>query len=702
MGNIHAYLDDFSKVTVYVNNAYYQGRSDVFYLYDSNNRQIKLTIESSTQLKRDICYRLSISEDLLISEDYTLYEQHGDSCVLGFRYVVKTKKFDQLYYYDKDDLGANYTKEQTEFVVWAPTARLVTLRIEKNNTRESLEMIKEDRGVFRLKVKGDYSGALYTYLINVNGGWTESIDPYGKSCNANSVKSAVVDFSLDTINKNRNYLNSFSTYTKAIIYEASIRDYTYYLSEQEHLKGKMGGLFSKLKGSHDYTVCDYLRYLGITHLQLMPVFDYKTVNELDLKVFYNWGYDPVSHMMVDGSISENPSDPMSRIKEFKTLVSNFHKAGIRVNMDVVFNHVFNVEESAFQKCVPYYYFRYQNERLSNGSYCGNDFDSMSLMARKYIVDSCVMWVKEYDVDGFRFDLMGILDIDTVKKIESTLRAIKPDIMLYGEGWNMPTALDDAIKATMFNQHQFKNIAFFNDFYRDTLKGSTSYDRLSEKGYLTGNTSMIYDMQAALCANVLPTSARCMFDSPKKSINFVACHDNHTLWDKLSHCCSEESDDQKMRRQMLINGAILVSQGVSFIHGGQEFCRSKDGVGNSYASSDEINAIEFLSISTNNEVVDYTKKMIQFRKDNPYLRFETKEEIEKHVSFYVIEDKVLVYCFKDLKQYEEVLIFFNPTNESIIYSLNSKYDLIVSEKGPIDAVEVREIILRPISMMIVRK
>ena len=434
---------------------------------------------------------------------------------------------------------------------------------------------------------------------------------------------------------------------------------------------------------------DYLVDLGATHVQLLPVNDFVTVDEENKFLFYNWGYDPAQYFVLDGSYGVTPNQPIERMNNFKQLVNQFHQHGMRVNLDVVFNHVYDTETSVFDQTVPYYYFRYtENRKLSNGTYCGNDLASEQKMLRRYFVDVLKFYVETYDVDGFRFDLMGILDIETLQEISRVLREIKPDIMLYGEGWNMPTALPDEQKGSMLNGAKIPDYAFFNDFFRDVVKGKSDEEHSHQQGFLTGDFSNIEGMKEAILginhySNITTT----------QSINYVECHDNYTLWDKIKFSC-KDSKVVRLLKHRLVLAAVIFSRGIPFIQIGQEFCRSKNGICNSYRSPDAINQVDWNRCIQYADTSRYTKELLQFRKQEPMLRSETATCTVKNVGnvlFYQIEEND-----------ELLVVVFNPTDAVVYQEYNEPMSILFNESGAIPFIAVYSIAVNPYSCVVYKR
>jgi len=706
---MEAYLDRYDLIVVYIHEQFYQGKSDTFRLRDANGNVQNLMIKSIERSSRAYSkYKLSVPQDIKIGEEYTIIIDYALQCPLRFGYVVRTKQFDDEFYYDGNDLGATYAATKTSFALWAPTATRAKVEIKQNDVEITQEMKRTDKGVYRAEVQGDFDGASYVYLVKVNGVWTEAVDPYAKSCNANKQRGFILNPKRTTMDLHNADLPRIESYTDIVVYETHVRDFTKQFPHPN--AGKFLGLTLegfKTPNGHEAGF-DYLKSLGITHLQLQPVNDYTSVDELNIDPYYNWGYDPGHYNCPEGSYAMDPNDPYSRVNELKIAISKLHKVGIRVILDVVYNHMQSQLNSDFEKIVPNYYFRLsENGRPSNGSFCGNDFDSTRLMARKFIVDSIAMWMNDYGVDGFRFDLMGILDVETMNQIRKTAKSINPNVFLHGEGWNMPTILPDELKATLSNQGKLEGIGQFNDFFREHVKGKSSEHEIMVKGFCTGDINYIHAIPACMSGCVMnkPGFVR-IFDSPEKSTNYVECHDNGTVWDKMKVCNSGEDNATRIQRQKMMLGIVLLSQGVPFIHSGQEFCRTKNGVQNSYASSDLINRIDWDRKDKYDLVVDYTKDMIQLRKRLAALRMRTQEEIEKHAQFTIIDNRLIEYTLKNVAaygEYEEIKIYVNATKDVITHSLKDMYEVLANGNGLVtETTFVDQLEISPLSITVLAK
>lgn len=692
-----AYLDDFDKVVVFMSRNSYEGTSNKFYLIDERGQIIDLQIQSIETTQNNYNkYTLSFYEPLEIGNEYYVVHQHARSTVLEYSGIVKTERFDEMFFYDGNDLGCTYDKAQTSFALWAPTASKVKIEIAKYGVVHTFEMQRSERGVFRFSILENMENATYVYFVRVNGAWQETIDPYGIACIEDSRRSAVIDPSKIRIKEYP--LPMMKHATDAIIYEASVRDFTIQNGIGVTWPGKFRGFVEENETTKKMnTGFSYLTSLGITHVQLLPVLDFGSVNELYPLLHYNWGYDPVQYRCLEGSFASDPSNPYSRIFDFVQLIEECHKHGIRVNLDVVFNHVYDKENCSFEKTVPNYYFQMnQNGDFSNGTYCGNDIDSTKKMTQKYIVDTCAWLTKTYHIDGLRFDLMGILDIDTLNKVYQTCSGINPDFMVYGEGWDMPSFLDYRQRASIRNNAQMPYIAHFSDRFRDVIKGRTDANEVSVKGYCTGAVYLIDIMKNCLCGSCNDIGVEKMFANPMNAVNYVECHDNMTSWDKVKECCKEDTREIRIRRQEMMIAAVLLGQGIPFLHSGQEFARTKHGMHNTYEESDEINKINYTRRNHYQEIVDCTKALIKIRKQHPCLRYSTAQEVEQYISFDTIDQKVLLYRARDEK--EELITIFNPTSESFLYEFPQAYQLLYQD-GEAEDILIRTVNIQPYSTLV---
>lgn len=687
-----AYLDDYNCLDVYMSKNFFEGKSRIFHMKDTKNRIIPLTIQSQCDLYNGYThYCLSLNGTLDIGEEYLVFDEHCKTCVARYSHIVKTQRFAKEFVYDKEDLGVTYTPKETTFKVWAPTAYTISVAYILDGIKHVESLKREEHGVFSLTVKKDLNGAHYSFLVRVNGEYKGVTDPYTCFSGPNSQYSVIVDPA--TLNMPEKVaLKPMQSECDAIIYEASIRDMT---SQSgigvTHPKKFVGFTEENEITRTRNTGFSYMRSLGITHVQIMPVFDFGSVDEIYPNIFYNWGYDPVQYRCLEGAYSLDPTNAKQRIEEFANLVHDCHQAGIRVNLDLVFNHVYVKENFALERLVPDYYFLMNREgEYSNGSFCGNDIDTQPYMARKYFIDTCKKIIEMFDVDGFRFDLMGILDLNLMNEISEVCKKIKPDFMIYGEGWNMPSFVAEDIRASCQNQAKMPYVGHFSDRFREVVRGSNS--ELNRKGFTSGQSDLFYQVKCCMAASCLDG----VFDSPRKVVNYVECHDNHTLWDKNRVCCHGESRELREKRQVLANAMVLLAQGIPFLHCGQEFGRTKQNLGNTYNRSDNYNRVDYQRRDRHIEIVNETKDLIEIRKKHACFRLSTKEEIEQGVQFDSIYDQVLVYeCQKDN---DHCIAFFNPTNIPYDYHVHEMVHVLF-DNGNMNALDSQDIHIAAFSVVI---
>ena len=695
-----AYLDANDMITLLVDEQANDSVSEPFFLIDRTTRELfELKVKEVARLAYDIKYRLMIFGFISFSHSYELVDSNQLTTPLLLGAITRTEWFDQRFYAPNVKLGATYEKAQTTFKVWSPIASQVTVVLYYEEKECRYKMKYTLSGVWEVTIAEDLEQVRYRYLITQSWREKEVIDPYGVASTANGTHSIIIDLAKTT--QIRPELRpKLKQATDAIIYEVSIRDFTIHKTAPVHHRGKYLGLAE----------LDYLKELGVTHIQLLPIFDFEGVDELNPEASYNWGYNPSQYNVPEGSYSTDPNDPYNRINELKTLINTLHEQGLGVIMDVVYNHVYDRLTFPFDGIVPTYFYRYGEHGVAtNGSGCGNDIASERRMVRKFILDSIEFWVKEYGIDGFRFDLMGLLDIETVNEIRKLCDAVDPTILLYGEGWNLQTALADSQRATINNAHKLRGIGHFNDTFRDIIKGST-FDYY-KKGLVLGNTDLIETAKHLLAGS----SGRAVgemfkFYDPIQSINYVECHDNHTFWDRAKISNEDEDDEVLRKRQLLATAMVIFAQGIPFLHGGQEFFRSKAGVENSYKDCDKINAIDWIEVKRFKSQIDLVKGYLQIRKSHGAFRFSTSSLVKKHLKILSYKSSIIEYSLKNVKlygSYNEIKIFFNLKENFISFPSSLKgFELIADETRsglkPLKSITDDELLLAPLSTFIVVK
>lgn len=675
-----------------------------------------------------------MKEPLSMENTYTITREGYGGATVGVGDAYSSDAFEESYYYDGDDLGAVYTKEKTAFRLWAPTASEVQLNLYQTGDGDDListdVMTKDVKGTWVLEKEGDLNGTYYTYSVTVEGVTREAVDPYARTTGVNGDRGMVLDLASTNPEGFADQKRpAFGNATDAVIYEAHVRDLTIDESSGAENKGKYLGLTETgtTNSAGLSTGLDYIKDLGVTHIQLLPVYDYATVDESKTDSSqYNWGYDPKNYNVPEGSYSTDPFNGEVRVKEFKEMVQSFHGNEIRVVMDVVYNHTYSIEDFCYQSIVPDYFFRKDGDSYSNGSGCGNETASDRAMVRKYIVDSVVYWVTEYHIDGFRFDLMGAIDMETMKAVREALDEIDPTIIIYGEGWTGgDSVLNSSERSTKNNTFRIEGVGAFSDDIRDGIKGNV-FDGL-DQGFVNGKSGM----ENAIRFGVVGATENDQVDyenyeksdnwwagSPGQSINYVSCHDNYTFWDKLSVSNPDTSVEDRTSMNKLASAIVFTSQGVSFFQAGEEILRSKPIEGeegvyseNSYNMPDYTNAIRWDTLTDNQDVRDYYKGLIAFRKEHGALRMTTTEDVQDNLKFLDVDtDNVVAYTISGQpngEKAEEIFVVYNANPEAVEISLPSdgKWNVYVNgEKAGTKVIETvsKKLSVQGISAMVLVK
>ena len=629
---------------------------------------------------------ITLADKVDLGAVYTLELAGFDS-----KLVVPTKIFDSEefvtgYTYDGDDLGAVIQGDgSTTFKVWAPTASNVVLNLftAGNGVKayQNLEMTKGEKGVWELNVPATGHGTYYTYSVTTAMGTQEAVDPYAKACGVNGDRGMVINLALtDPSNWDRDQVVTLEKYSDATIWEVHVRDFSNTMENSQY-RGKYLAFTERgLKNSAGISIgVDYLLDLGVSHLHILPMYDYASVDETNPT--FNWGYDPENSNCLEGSYSTDPYNGEVRVLEFKQMVQSLHGDGLGVIMDVVYNHTFDAN-SNLNKVVPYYYYRYDSKGANtSASGCGNDTASERYMYRKYMVDSVSYLASEYHLDGFRFDLMGLHDVETMQAIERAVHAINPNAIIYGEAWDMAGGTTDAAMMTQRNaslvvatEGAAGAVAVFNDTTRDGLKGSV-WDAVPQ-GFINGkpgaNVSAVkFGMAGAAISGAAWTVKNA------NVVNYMSCHDNMTLWDILTASCPEESVESLMARNRLGIGIILTAQGTTFWQAGEEMLRTKpDGKGgydhNSYKSSDAVNNIDWSVLDGESRqymTMLYYKGLIEMRKTFDIFTDTTTTVITSDLG-----GGAIAVSIDDHKGGYAVIII-NPGNTELKYTLNGEWNLV---------------------------
>lgn len=615
--------------------------------------------------------------------------------------------YDKYPSYYGSDLELVYTPEQSVFTLWAPSADRVRLNLyasgEGGDPEEQVEIEKAGYGTWRIHIDRDLKGSFYTFQIEKNGKWlNETPGIWAKAVGINGNRAAVIDWNeTNPEGWESDRSPELKMYSDIILYELHHRDFSIAPDSGIENKGKFLALTETgtKTPEGEATGLDHLKELGVTHIHILPSFDFATVDETKLdENHYNWGYDPKNYNVPDGSYSTDPANPVVRIREFKEMVKSLHQNGFRIVLDVVYNHTASTDHSNFDLTVPGYFYRQNADgSYSNASGCGNETASEREMVRHYIIESVKFWAREYHIDGFRFDLMGIHDIETMNRLRSELLEIDPTIFVYGEGW---VAADSALpfeqRAVKENVGQMEGIGVFNDEFRDGLKGSTFDEQ--EPGYASGNINGHFepvkygivggtdhpqvDYGGLLYCNAPYAGA------PSQMINFVSCHDGYTLVDKLKLSVQgDHAADELIPIDKLVHTVLLTAQGIPFIRSGEEIMQDKQGEPNSYKSPDSINRIDWSLKAKNREVFDFIRGLIALRKAHPAFRIPTVEGLQQWLRFMDTGDSgVIAYTlgeYANNDEWKEILVAYNGNRHEAEIGIPEGEWNVVCRNGQID-------------------
>jgi len=590
--------------------------------------------------------------------------------------------------YTGNDLGITYSAAETKFRIWAPSASGILLKLYNEGMGGKAiltDSLKKDiSGTWIISLKGDLENKYYTFQVCTGNKWNNEVaDIYAKAVGVNGDRGMIVNLEQTNptgwIADKRPVLKSPND---IIIWEVHTRDFSVNPSSGIKNKGKFLAFTEKgtksLQG--EKTGLDHLAEMGITHVHILPAFDFSSIDETKLEENkFNWGYDPKNFDVPEGSYSTNPFDGNVRIREFKEMVMALHKSGIRIIMDVVYNHVSSAPNSNFEQIVPGYYFRHNAEgSFSNGSGCGNETASEKPMMRKFMIESVAYWAKEYHIDGFRFDLMGLHDIETMNAIRAALDKIDTTIFVYGEGWTAgDSPLPPEKRAVKANASLLNGVAVFNDDLRDGIQGK--WDLKTDPGFICGKAGTEESLKFGIVASTahpqvdyhkVNYSNKPYAVKPASTINYVTCHDNLCLWDRINSTCPRATENEKLRMQKLANAIILTSQGVAFLQAGEEVVRTKHGVRNAFNSPDSINWIDWSGKSKYADVYSYYRSLIQLRKNHPAFRMPNSDMIRSHLSFLDMQRPLMIgYSISgnaNGDKWKDILVYFNGSaNDELI-------------------------------------
>lgn len=609
--------------------------------------------------------------------------------------------------YDGNDLELVVDSKGTHFTLWSPEAQeahVLLYPTDRNSAAtDTLAMKRSERGTWRVSVPEQLYGKFYTFKIKYKGKWLdETPGVWAKAVGTNGHRAAIINFA-DT--NPEGWANdrgpALKSINDAVIYEMHHRDFSMHPSSGIVNKGKFLALTEEGTRSllGDKTGIDHLKELGITHIHILPSYDYNSVDESQLPSNqYNWGYDPYNYNAPEGSYSTNPAEPETRVREMKEMVKALHDNGIGVIMDVVYNHTAQNDDSNFSLTAPGYYYRHRDDgSYSDASGCGNETASERQQMRDFIINSVKYWADEYHIDGFRFDLMAIHDIETMNEVAAELKKINPDIFVYGEGW---TAGDSPLpvekRALKDNVSQMPQVAVFSDDLRDAVKGH--YTNAADRGFATGKPGNEETVKIGIVAatdhpqvdySKGNNSKKPYALSPTQVINYVSCHDDLTLTDKLIKSLPDESTADRQRAAKLAQTIVFTSQGTPFMFAGEEIFRDKKGVHNSYKSPDSINAIDWSKKHENADLFSYYRELIKLRKSHPAFRMTTAEDVAKHIVFDNTnnEPNLISYSIKDNANgdaWKEIKLIFNGSDDSKEVKVPKGNWIVVAQDGQLNA------------------
>ncbi len=664
--------------------------------------------------------RLILAEKIDLTRNYEIIHPDYQSCKAVMRKVLDEDK----YLYSGDDLGPTYTSERTYLRVWAPTANRVEVILYAAGDAlvgNHFEMEKDIQGTWYLELNGDLKNKFYTYLVHVHGLVREAVDPYAKSVNVNGTKGAIID--LNETNP-RGWQETerpkLEKYVDAIIYESHIRDLSMAASSGIVNRGKYLALTEENTESHDgfTTGLAHLKELGITHLHLLPIMESEFI--IDDQNKYNWGYGTNFFFATEGQYVTDPANPVLRVKEFKKLVMVLHKNGIRIVLDVVYNHLGRFDAD-LERIVPGYYLRRDEQwNLFCGSGVNNDFASERPMARKLMLDSLKYWVEEYRVDGYRFDLMGLHDQRTMLQGVREVHAIDPSILFYGEAWYLSTGLPYS-ELMVKNSQQGTPIGIFNDNVRDVVV-SGGLSPVTERGFASGKREIESGIKKAVVGSIINYDPVNVYNveyqkrshqeiihtlAPHESINYVTSHDNYALRDRLDRSNPEATEEEKEKMAMLANGIILTCQGIPFLAGGVEIHKTKFGDENSYQSSDYINEIDWSYKTRYYQMFKFYQGLIRLRKEHPAFRMTTAEEIINKLVFFDSPSGTVAFSINDYANgdsWRSIVVIYNQNNSSEQLKLpGSDWMVVVKAEQagirPLEKITGDSVQVPPIGMMV---
>ena len=590
-----------------------------------------------------------------------------------------------------------YLGDRTEFAVWAPTAESAQLRLYRSASDEAAFKIvnmklSKKEGLWKATVNEDMKGVFYTFQIQQNGQWLpETAGISAKAVGVNGWRGAVVDW---TETNPEGWAEDKSPEIKPsdiIVYEMHHRDFSIHQTSGVTNKGKYLALTEEGTKNPDglATGIDHLKEIGVTYIQLLPSTDFITVDETNLDTpQYNWGYDPFNYNAVEGSYSTDPYNPVTRIKEFKQMIQALHKAGFRVILDVVYNHTTDASKTGFERTMPGYFYRMRPDgTYFDGSGCGNETASEQEMFRKYMIESLEWWMKEYHIDGFRFDLMAIHDIETMNIISERLHAIDPDVVIYGEGWAAQSpALPAEQIALKVNTHMLDKVGAFSDNIRDAVRGPLGCENA---GFMDGVAGNKENIEFGIAGGVEhpQVSVERWTNNPLQHVSYVSCHDDHCLRDRLEEA-TKASEKERLAMVKLAQTAVYTSQGIPFIFTGEELYRHKQGVKNSYCSPDSINAIDWTYKTKYKDLVDYYAELAAIRHAHPGFCLGDAALVREKLEFIEVDDPCVVAFringLEGIDSAKSLTVLLNGSKKPVAVNIPEGQYVVLAQNGQADA------------------
>ncbi len=608
------------------------------------------------------------------------------SCATGGNIVVPQAQLEECVY-----LG-----DKTEFAVWAPDAEAAQLKLYHSASDETafmtVGMKKSKDGLWKTDVKEDVKGAFYTFQVQKDGKWLEETAGIAaKAVGVNGMRGAVIDWAETDPEGWAEDRSPEIKPSDIIVYELQHRDFSVHQTSGISNKGKYLALTEEGTTNPDglSTGIDHLKELGVTYIQLLPSTDFATIDETRLEDNqYNWGYEPLNYNAVEGSFSTDPYNPVTRIREFKQMVQALHKAGFRVILDVVYNHTTNAANTGFERTMPGYFYRMREDgTFFNGSGCGNETASEQEMFRKYMVESLEWWMKEYHIDGFRFDLMAIHDIDTMNEISERLHAIDPDVVIYGEGWAAEApaypAEEIALKA---NTYMLDKVGAFSDNIRDAVRGPLGCENAGFMDGVAGNKENIEFGIAGGVEHPQVTVER-WTNNPLQHVSYVSCHDDHCLRDRLEEA-TDATEAERLKMVKLAQTAVYTSQGIPFIFNGEELYRHKQGVKNSYNQPDSINAIDWTYKTKYNDLVKYYSELAAIRHAHPGFCLGDADLVREKLQFIEVDDPCVVAFrisgLEGIDSAKSLTVVLNGSKKNVKVEIPEGNYVVLAQNGYADA------------------